>query len=270
MKSSTQKSTGGTVLAIATPLAILGTLVVNTLSNTNPPGGANVGEIANTVFKDLRILPANYAFIIWGLIYVGLIAYGIYQIRPARAGDEAIQRADALLIVACIAQIAWIYLFTFQQFWASTLAMLVILGSLILAYLQLGIGQERVERDRRWNAYLPLSIYLAWISVATIVNVASALFASNWTGGLSPDLWALLLLGIGTAIALVVFFQRRDVAFLLVFVWAYGAIAVRQATFPLVQIGAIACAAILAALVLWSWVRGDRRLGSSAVGKHEE
>lgn len=257
----TPKSTGGTVLAIATPLAILGTLAVNTLSNTNPPGGANVGEIANTLLKDVRILPANYAFIIWGLIYVGLIAYGIYQIRPAQAGDPAIMQVDALLIVACVAQIVWIYLFTFQQFWASTLAMLVILGSLILAYLRLGIGQRRVERDRRWNAHIPFSIYLAWISVATIVNFASALFADNWNGGLSPEIWALLLLIIGTAIALVVFFQRRDIAFLLVFIWAYGAIAVRQAAFPPVQIGAIACAAILAALVLWRWLEGDRRLG---------
>jgi hypothetical protein len=260
MKSSTaHQSTTGRVLAIATPIAILGTLAVNTLSNTNPPGGANVGEIANTLLKDVRVLPANYAFIIWGLIYVGLIAYGIYQIRPAQAGDPAIVRVDALLIVACVAQIIWIYLFTFQQFWASTLAMGVILGSLILAYLRLGIGQERVGRDRRWNAHIPFSIYLAWISVATIVNVASALFANNWTGGLSPDLWALLLLIIGTAIALVVFFQRRDVAFLLVFVWAYGAIAARQAAFTLVQIGAIACAVILAGLVLWSLLWPGRR-----------
>ncbi|BAU42980.1 hypothetical protein O77CONTIG1_02802 [Leptolyngbya sp. O-77] len=256
---SMQKSTGGTVLAIATPIAILGTLAVNTLSNTNPPGGANVGEIANTLLKDVRVLPANYAFIIWGLIYVGLIAYGIYQIRPAQAGDPAIVQVDALLIVACVAQIVWIYLFTFRQFWASTLAMGVILGSLILAYLRLGIGQDRVGRDRRWNAHIPFSIYLAWISVATIVNIASALFANNWNGGLSPDLWALLLLAIGTAIALVVFFQRRDVAFLLVFVWAYGAIAVRQAAFPLVQIGAIGGAVLLAGLVLWSLLQPRRQ-----------
>ncbi|GAB4135239.1 MAG: hypothetical protein Fur0046_07840 [Cyanobacteria bacterium J069] len=248
------------MLAIATPLAILGTLAVNTLSNTNPPGGVNVGEIANTLLKDVRILPASYAFIIWGLIYVGLIAYGIYQIRPARTGDAAILHTDALLIVACVAQIVWIYLFTFQQFWASTLAMLVILGSLIFAYLRLDIGQGRVARDRRWNAHVPFSIYLAWISVATIVNLASALFASNWTGGLSPDLWALLLLIIGMAIALVVFWQRRDVAFLLVFIWAYGAIAVRQSAFPLVQIGAIGGAVILAGLVLWNWVQPRRRM----------
>lgn len=252
MKSSTQKSTGGTVLAIATPIAILATLAVNTLSNTNPPGGVNVGELANTLLRDVRVLPANYAFIIWGVIYVGLIAYGIYQIRPAQTGDTAIVQADALLIVACVAQIAWIYLFTFRQFWASVLAMLIILGSLIFAYLRLGIGRDRVGRDRRWNAHIPFSIYLAWISVATIVNIASALFANNWSGGLAPDLWALLLLVIGTAIALVIFFQRRDIAFLLVFIWAYGAIAVRQSAFPLVQIGAIGGAVLLAGVVLWS------------------
>lgn len=36
------------MLPIATFIAILGTLAINTLSNIFPPGGENVGEIANT------------------------------------------------------------------------------------------------------------------------------------------------------------------------------------------------------------------------------
>lgn len=251
MSSSTHRSTGGSILAIATPIAILGTLAVNTLSNINPPGGANVGELANTLLRDVRILPASYAFAIWGLIYIGLIAYGIYQVRPAQHGDETIMAVDGLLIVACLAQIAWIYLFTLQQFWWSVLAMLVILGALILGYLRLGVGRGRVARDRRWNAHIPFSIYLGWISVATIVNIASALFVDAWNGGITPELWSVLLLAIATAIGAVVFWQRRDVAFVLVFVWAFVAIAVRQAAFPPVWIAAAVGAVILAGLLLW-------------------
>jgi ammonia channel protein AmtB len=67
------------VLAILTWIAILGTLLVNSLSNFFPPGGQNVGEIANTILAGVLITPANYAFAIWGVIYVGLIAYGVYQ-----------------------------------------------------------------------------------------------------------------------------------------------------------------------------------------------
>ncbi|MEO0491633.1 MAG: tryptophan-rich sensory protein, partial [Cyanobacteria bacterium J06659_2] len=67
-----------TRLPLFTLVAILATLMVNTLSNFFPPGGQNVGEISNTVLSGVLITPANYAFAIWGLIYIGLIAYGVY------------------------------------------------------------------------------------------------------------------------------------------------------------------------------------------------
>jgi hypothetical protein len=122
------------MLAIATFLAILGTLVINTLSNIFPPGGENVGEIANTTLAGVLITPANYAFAIWGLIYVGLIAYGVYQLRPAQRQDPDIQTVNRWLIVACVAQMLWIGLFTLKYFTLSIPAMLVILGSLIACY----------------------------------------------------------------------------------------------------------------------------------------
>lgn len=67
-------------LAIATTVAIIATLLVNTLSNLFPLGGQNVGQISNTLLSGVLITSANYAFSIWGLIYVGLIAYGFYQL----------------------------------------------------------------------------------------------------------------------------------------------------------------------------------------------
>jgi hypothetical protein len=221
--------------AIATLLGIIGTLAVNTLSNFFPPGGQNVGEISNTVLAGVLITPANYAFAIWGLIYLGLIAYGIYQLRPAQRHDAAIRRSSQLLLVACLVQMGWIFLFTLQWFAWSILAMVGILLPLAGAYLTLGIGQTPARRSRRWQAHYPFSIYLAWISVATVINVASALYAAGWGGwGLSPVTWTVVMMAIAGAIAAGVILLRRDLAFTLVYLWAYGAIAARHSDQPLI------------------------------------
>jgi hypothetical protein len=222
-------SRSGLGLSIATLAAIFGTLIINSLSNFFPPGGRSVGEIANTTLGGVLITPANYAFAIWGVIYLGLIAYGGFQLRR----DPDLRRVNLALIVACLAQMAWIYLFTLEQFWGSVVLMLVILGSLIDAYRHLQIGKIKVSRQRLWQAHIPFSVYLAWISVATIVNLASALYAAGWGGwGLSATAWTVLLLVIGAALAAIVIWQRRDLAFTLVYVWAYGAIALRHPDIP--------------------------------------
>ncbi len=244
------------MLPIATLIAILATLSVNILSNFFPPQGLNIGEIANTILKGVLITPANYAFAIWGLIYLGLIAYGIYQLRPNQHGDANIRRVDCLLIVACIAQIAWVYLFTLRLFWLSVVAMLAILLPLIGAYLQLGIGKVRVSREYTWLAQMPFSIYLGWISVATIVNIASALYISSWDGwGISAVGWTAIMLIVGAVIAAIVAVQRADIAFTLVFVWALVAIAIRQLNTPLIWITALAAAIVLSVLLGFSKMR---------------
>jgi hypothetical protein len=251
MKTSTTKSSLG--IAILALVAILATLTINALSNFFPLKGANIGKISNTIFQGVQITPANYAFAIWGLIYIGLIAYGIYQLRPAQRRDPTLQRVSILLIVACVAQITWVYLFTMRLFWLSVVAMLVILVALINAYLQLGVGKIQVLRDRHWLAHIPFSIYLGWISVATIVNIASALYSSNWDGwGINSNYWTVIMLVIATIIAAIVAIKRADIAFTCVFIWAYVAIAIRQLNNPMISITAVASAIVLGILLVFS------------------
>jgi hypothetical protein len=253
MRVSSPASSSHKILSIATLIAILATLTANILSNFFPPQGLNIGAIANTILSGVEITPANYAFAIWGLIYLGLIAYGIYQLRPTQRSNSNFAKADRFLIVACIAQIAWVYLFTSRQFWLSVAAMLVILFSLIKSYLKLNIGKERVSQERKWFANIPFSIYLAWISVATIVNIASALYTSNWNGwGVSAQAWTAIMLVVGGVIAAIVINQRKDTAFALVYVWAYLAIAVRQWQDFLIWITALVIACLLIALLVFN------------------
>ncbi|MEB3311214.1 MAG: tryptophan-rich sensory protein [Snowella sp.] len=239
-------------LALTTLTAIIATLLVNTLSSLFPPDGQNVGEISNTLLAGVLITPANYAFSIWGLIYVGLIAYGIYQLQPAQQRDPNFWRTNKLLIVACVAQIIWIFCFTLKLFSLSIVLMLVILLSLLSIYTNLGIGESRVSWKQRWLVQIPFSVYTAWISVATIVNVASALYVAGWDGwGLSSVIWTAILLVVGGLLAGSIAVMLRDVPFVLVFVWAYGAIALRNNDTPSIWITALTVMLLLLGLIVF-------------------
>ncbi|PSN17774.1 hypothetical protein C7271_15975 [filamentous cyanobacterium CCP5] len=250
-----QTYSSGRGLAIATLSAVIVALLINTLSNFFPLGGQNVGEIANTVLDGVLIIPANYAFAIWGLIYVGLIAYGVYQLRPVQRDNPNLRRVSGLLIIASGAQIVWILCFTLQLFALSILPMGVILLARVGPYLNLGTGEPRPSRKRRWLAQIPFSVYLAWISVATIINVASALYTAGWQGwGISDGGWTAIMVGIAMVLAGVVAWRSRDIAFVLVYVWAFGAIAARHGDRPLIWVTAVVAIVInLAVLAVSRW-----------------
>jgi hypothetical protein len=237
MKLSNQNSEPDLQRQVMTLAAVLGSIVINTLSNVFPLNGVSVGNLSNTLFGSVQIIPANYAFAIWGLIYIGLIAFGIYQLQPSQRENPRLRHSGYLLAIACIAQCAWIYLFLDRLFPLSNLAMLGILVPLIVLYQRLGIGRERVSRQERWFIHLPISIYLGWISVATIVNVAIGLYSLKWDGwGIAPSVWTVVMMAIAAVIAAVVIIQHQDTAYVLVIIWALVAIAIRQANIPLIVV----------------------------------
>jgi hypothetical protein len=237
MKLSNQSYETDLQRQVTTLSAIVGSIVINTLSNIFPLNGVRVGDLSNTLFASVQIIPANYAFAIWGLIYIGLIAFGIYQLQPTQRENPRSRQSGYLLAIACIAQCAWIYLFLTRLFPLSNLAMLGILVPLIVMYQRLKIGQERVSRQERWFIHLPISIYLGWISVATIINVAIGLHSLNWDGwGITSIVWTVVMMTIAAAIAVVISIQRHDTAYVLVIVWALVAIAIRQANAPPIMI----------------------------------
>ncbi|MCT7966795.1 tryptophan-rich sensory protein [Laspinema sp. D1] len=253
MTQLSERSNSDLFRSVSTLLAILAAFVTNIIANLFPFNGLTIGEISNQMFRDVLIIPANYAFAIWGLIYLSLISFGIYQVLPAQRPHPRLRRMSYLLVLASLAQIAWVFLFEYLQFGWSVLAMLIILGSLILTYQRLQIGQERVPPREKWFINIPISIYLAWISVATVVNIASTLY--DW-GLNDPNIlvfWTVIMLGVSAAIAAVATIQRADTAFNLVFVWAYIAIAVRQSEYVVIVSTALGLAIGLILLLLIPW-----------------
>jgi hypothetical protein len=241
---------------LATLAAIIGAFVVNVVSNIFPLNGLSIGEISNTLFKTVQIIPANYAFAIWGLIYLGLFAFGIYQVLPNQKNDSDLRRIGYLLVIACLAQCLWVYLFLSRLFSLSVVAMVGILLPLIAIYLILGTGINSESRLKRWFVHFPMSIYLAWISVATIVNVACALYFIGWTGwGMSAEFWTMIMLLIAAALSGSIIVQRRDIAYTGVTVWALVAIAIKQWDNSTVRMVALVCAVVLVLLIV---IKGSR------------
>jgi hypothetical protein len=256
MKQSTNNLDRDNVRQFLNLIAILAAFGINVLANVAPINGLTIGAISNTLFREVLVTPANYAFAIWGIIYLGLVSFGVYQVLPAQRQNPTVRRMGYLLILACLAQICWVVLFQNRLFTLSLVAMLGILLPLIRIYLRLEIGKQEVSRTHKWLIHIPLSIYLAWISVATIVNVALTLYNLGWSGwGINPQLWTVIALIIGAAIATAVSIVRADMAFTLVIIWAFVAIAVRQAAQPLIALTAGGLAIALGLVLLLSRLR---------------
>ncbi|MEA5549384.1 tryptophan-rich sensory protein [Anabaena cylindrica UHCC 0172] len=236
---------------LATLAAIVGAFVINVLSNIFPLNGINIGEISNTVFKEVLIIPANYAFAIWGLIYLGLFALGVYQFLPNQKTDSDLCRTGYLLVIASVAQSIWVYLFLSKLFAFSIVAMLGILIPLIIIYQRLEIGRKRVSKNKKLCLHVPISIYLSWISVATIVNVASVLYFYGWNGwGFTNEIWTVIMLLAAAAITSVMVIQYRDIAYAGVTIWAVIAIALKHWDNPVIKYAALLLAIVLIVITI--------------------
>ncbi|EAZ92225.1 hypothetical protein CY0110_24981 [Crocosphaera chwakensis CCY0110] len=210
-------------------LAILAAFFANVLANIAPINGLTIGEISNTLFKNVLITPASYAFAIWGLIYLGLISLAIYQALPNNKDHPYLQKMGYYLVVSSLAQIVWVFLFLSRLFVLSTVAMLAILVSLVLLYLKLGISLTSISKKQKCLVNFPISVYLGWITVATILNVSLALSWVKWDGfGLSNEIWTVIMIIIAAILGILIIIDRKDKAYSGVFVWALVAIAVRH------------------------------------------
>ena len=218
-------------------LAFGATVVANGLANVLPINGQTTGEISDRF--QVYFVPAGYVFSIWGLIYLVLGAFAVYQALPAQRENPRLQRIGYLFALSCLANVAWLPLWHYEQFALTVIAMLTLLLSLIAIYLRLEIGRVRVSAIEEWLVRVPFRIYLAWITVATIANVTSYLDYVNWSGwGIRPEVWAVIMLIAGAVIASAVGFTRGDAAYMLVIVWAFVGIAVKHAATPLVATAA--------------------------------
>jgi hypothetical protein len=230
-------------------VALLAVVVVNALANILPINGLNTGEISDRF--QVYFVPAGYVFSIWGLIYLALAAFTLYQALPAQRENALLRRVGYLFALSSVANVAWILLWHYEVFPLTIIAMLALLVTLIATYLRLGTGRGRASTAEKWLVQVPFSIYLGWITVATIANATSLLDYLNWGGwGIGPQAWAVIMLGAAVVIGSLVSLTRGDVAYMLVLVWAFAGIAVKHAGTPLVAIAAWVAAGAIALMTV--------------------
>jgi hypothetical protein len=235
---------------VATIVTIGFAIIWNYLTNLFPPTGVTIAKLSNTVFANVKIIPANYAFAIWGVIYVGLIAFGFYQLDYRRADNAPLQQTRPWIVLASLLQCTWIILFLYQQMVLSSLVMLGIVWALIKCYRSLHSPQNLRKLYPAWVPRV-FNIYLGWISVATIVNIASTFDSFGWQGApLSPSLWTLLMMAVSASLALLLLHIYEDRAFGSVIIWAMGGIIIANLNDPAIALGGLFEIAMLTILML--------------------
>lgn len=242
------------------------TIIMNSLAgSTRLIGGRNTADISNA-FQTL-VTPAGYVFAIWGIIYVLLGVFVVYQALPKQQGKEYQKKIGWLFVLSSIINIGWLFVWQFEYLALSVALIFALLLSLMAIYVRLGVGKANVPLGERLAVHLPFSVYLGWITVASIADVAATLVSYGWDGfGLSPEVWAIVVVAVALIITLLMLAARKDIAYSLVIIWALVGIGVNhnanQAVVTLTEVGAAIVA--IAILVTFSLLM-LRRKKSTAV-----
>lgn len=217
-------------LKITAAVGFLAMVYVNYLANALPIGGVTTGE-ASDAYANL-FTPAGITFSIWGLIYLLLGAYVVYQFiyskyNKSEKQEKLLVEVNKYFILSSLANIAWIFAWHYGVIWLSVIIMLLLLACLIkLAEI---IKKHSFSLVDYICVKLPFSLYFGWISVATIANITVLLVSLNWNRfGLSDVFWVILILFVGAGVGIWRMLKDRNPAYGLVFVWAYSGILLKH------------------------------------------
>ncbi len=217
-----------TLLKWANIIAFVMTVLVNGLAgSTTILGGKQTAQVSD--MNPTLITPAGYVFSIWGIIYILLGLFVVFQALPSQKEGKYRERIGWLFVLSSLLNIAWLFLWQFEYLSLSVVLMFLLLATLIAIYLRLNIGKSVVPLSEKLAVHLPFSVYLGWITIASIANVAVTLVSAGWDGlGISQETWALLIVIIALLITLLVVATRKDLAYGLVVIWALLGIAAKQ------------------------------------------
>lgn len=229
------------------------TLVMNYLSNALPLFGNSNAEVSDRLPN--AFTPAGLTFAVWGPIFLGLLVFAVYQALPAQRGAR-LDRLFWPFLLGNLLNVAWLLAFQSLNIGLSVVIMLALLAVLVRLYLS--VRSLPPQGAERWTLQLPVSLYLAWISVATIANITAFLVSAGVTQsflGIAGPVWSALLLVVAAAIGVFFLWRFRDYAFAAVLLWAFYGVYVARPEVSTVVLGA----AVAADLVLFGSLSAWRR-----------
>ena len=248
-------------LAVLNVISFIIHVAFSYMTQSNVINQKNVGEVSDT-YPSL-FTPAGFTFAIWGIIYTSLGIFCVYHMvmaykRNENAANRDLRSIGALFILNNIATALWLIAWTREQLVLSVLLIIFQLMTLIVIHQRLHIHTELRSPGSKLATELPLSIYLGWISIATIANIASWLVATRWDGfGYSPTIWTGIMLVVAIILGVFMVLGRRNIAFGLVVIWGLFGIRYKLIsevgnetlqTICLFGIGALAIATIFQAI----------------------
>ena len=213
-------------------VATIGMIIFNWLAATGILGGIDTGAVSDKY--PTHITPAGYAFAIWSLIYLGMIAFSIYQALPSKAARfRGLRR---IYIISCVANCAWLYV------WSQELIVLC-LGIIIVLLVSVGIINVKLRETESlgeyWLAKVPFGIYFGWVTAATILNASIALvYLGVKTSDSTANLLSAVLILIAAALGAIVRWKLKSYFYPLAIAWALTAIAVKQSGQTIVVVAA--------------------------------
>ena len=223
------------LLQIGNILAVIITILINTLAVILPLNGNTTQELSDNLPN--LFVPAGITFSIWSIIYILWFIFAIYQARDLFKKEEInmpfLQQISILFIVSSIANSTWIFLWHYEYVGLSLLVMIILLFSLLAIYNRLNIGRSIGSMAERLWVHVPFSVYLGWITVATIANITAFLVSVNWDGfGISELNWTIIIIAVATFLTILMLALRKDIAFSLVVLWAFFGIWMKRTTLP--------------------------------------
>jgi len=240
-------------LSILNLLGFLGTVVVNALASILPINNMKTGELSD-LYPNLFV-PAGLTFAIWGLIYVLLAIFVVYQLIPSVRRDaqkvDFVQKIGLLFFISSLANIGWIFAWHYKIVPLSLALMLILLGCLIAIYLRLNIGKSEAPKAEKYSVHLPFSVYLGWITIAAIANVTALLVDINWgRWGFGEQFWAVAVIIVGIAIALSILSTRKDIYYCLVVDWALLGILLKRLSLTTVPVQSVVVVTIVGMVLI--------------------
>lgn len=239
-------------LPILNVLAFIGVIIMNYLATSLPLAGRDTGEISD-LYPNL-FAPAGFTFAIWGVIYLLLAAFVVFQLKNTGKKDQPgyLNKIGWLFIISCLANASWLFAWHNLKIGLALIIMLVILGSLLAIYLKLNIGKTEVTTKEKLLAHVPFSVYLGWITVATIANITIFLVSIGWEGApFNQQFWTVITIIAALAVNLFAIYRRRDYAFGIVGAWAlFGIYSKRSATDTSILNGSVEIIAVTGIAVL--------------------
>jgi hypothetical protein len=234
-------------LLILNTASLIFALVMNGLSNTGAFNGKTVGEASAEL--ETLFAPAGYAFSIWGVIYILLIMFvGRQWVAWFKHTDDLeLKNTGIWFALSNIANGTWIVAWLKGYIGVSVILMLILLISLIALTVKLRLEIWHAPKRVIFFVWWPICIYLGWIIVASVANIAAFLVSINWQGGnLSAEVWTIIIITAAAIIYLLLIYFRNLREAALVGIWALIAIAVKQwEVQPAIVTAAIAAAALL-------------------------